>query len=129
MRRVNLLTSRDVAAAVRATKAVVRREERQQQFDRLVKAVLAQVHRNNVRLGVVAEIENRARAHRGKPQVPVDSLVVQLAMQEVIERTPTSSLTVAEVRSAARIARLRIEVPFQARPDAVVDRIRRRPVV
>ncbi|MFO7690832.1 MAG: hypothetical protein R6W83_09830 [Cryobacterium sp.] len=33
MRRVDLLTSRDVAAAVRATKAMVRREERQQQFE------------------------------------------------------------------------------------------------
>jgi hypothetical protein len=43
MRRVDLLTSRDVAAAVRATKTVVRREERQQQFDQLLKTVVAQV--------------------------------------------------------------------------------------
>ena len=41
MRRVDLLTSRDVAAAVRSTKAEVRREERQQQFDRLVRTVVA----------------------------------------------------------------------------------------
>ncbi|WP_146066079.1 hypothetical protein [Cryobacterium sp. Y82] len=40
MRRVDLLTGRDVAAAVRSTKAEVGREERQRQFDGLVNAVL-----------------------------------------------------------------------------------------
>ncbi|WP_140425661.1 hypothetical protein [Cryobacterium sp. N19] len=77
MRRVDLLTSRDVAAAVRSTKAEVRRVERQQQFDQLVRAVVTQVQRNCKRYVVEAEMENQARARRGKPRAPVESLFVQ----------------------------------------------------
>ncbi|WP_104126644.1 hypothetical protein [Cryobacterium sp. Y57] len=113
MRRVDLLTGRDVAAAVRGTKAEVRRDEHRRQLERLVKGVVALVHSNSVRLGVDAEIENQARAHRGKPRAPVESLVVQLAMLEVIERVLTSSLTIEDARSAARNARLRIGLSFQ----------------
>ncbi|GEP26454.1 hypothetical protein CLE01_10520 [Cryobacterium levicorallinum] len=127
MRRVDLLTSRDVAAAVRSTKAEVRRAERQQQFDRLVKTVVAQVQRNSARYVVDAEIENRARAHQGKPRASVESLVVQLAMEEVIERVPTSSLTIEDARTAARVARLRVSISDQARLNAGVDRIQRQP--
>ena len=68
MSRVDFLTSRDVAAAVRATKAEVHREERQRQFDGLVKGVVAQVHRDRGRYVVDAEMENQARLHRGKPR-------------------------------------------------------------
>ena len=128
MRRVDLLTSRDVAAAVRATKAVVPREERQEQFDRLVKTVVTQVHRNRARFAVDTEMENQARAHRGKPRVPVESMVVQFAMQEVIGRMPTNRLTVEDARSAARVAKLRLAMSFQARPDALGDPIHRPPV-
>ena len=67
MRRVDLLTSRDVAAAVRSTKAEVRREGHRRQVERLEKDDVVLVHRNSVRLSVDAKIENQARAHRGKP--------------------------------------------------------------
>jgi hypothetical protein len=128
MRRVDLLTSRDVAAAVRSTKAVVRQEERKQQFDRLVKTLVAEVHRKSARYSVDADLENRARAHQGKPRVSVESLVVHIALQEVIERVPTSRLSTEDARSAARAARARIVLPPEARSDPPQDQIRRRPV-
>ena len=128
MRRVDLLTGRDVAAAVRATKSAVPREERQEQFDRLVKTVVTQVHRNRARYAVDANVENQARAHRGKPRVPVESMVVRLAMQEVIERMPTHRLTVDDARRAARIATLHIATSFEARPGAIDSPIHRPPV-
>ena len=129
MRRVDLLTGRDVAAAVRSTKTEIQRAERQQQFDRLVKTVVAQVQRDSARYVVDAEMENRARAHQCKQRASVESFVVQLAMQEVIERMPTSSLTIEDARSAARFARQRIAAPFQTGPGATDDPIHRQSVV
>ena len=117
MRRVDLLTGRDVAAAVRATKAEIRREERQRQFDLLVKTVVAQVHRNSTRLRAEAEIENAARTQRGKPHIGVQPLLVQLALQEVIERIPTNRLGSEDARVAVRLAEMRITPLFQARPE------------
>ena len=78
---------------------------------------MAQVWRNSARYVIDAEMENRARAHQGKPRASTDSLVVQLAMEEVMERIPPSSLTIEDTRNAARFARLRIVAPFQPRPD------------
>ncbi|TFD44808.1 hypothetical protein E3T55_19795 [Cryobacterium frigoriphilum] len=103
MRRVDLLTGRDVAAAVRSTQAEAPRIERQRQFDGLVKGIVAHMHRNSVRLRADAEMENKARAHRGKPQVPAEVLVVQIAMKQVSERVPTNRLTADDAREAARI--------------------------
>jgi len=117
MRRVDLLTSRDVAAAVRSTQAEVRREERQRQFDQLVKTVVTQVNRNRARYAVDAEMENRARAHGGKPRASFESLVVQLAIQEAMDRLPTNTLVVEDIRNAARVAKLRIAGHFRSRPD------------
>jgi hypothetical protein len=128
MRRVDLLTSRDVAAAVRATKAVVGREERREQVERLVKTVVTRVHRDSARYAVDAAIENQARVRRGKPRLPFDLLVVQLALQEVLERLPTSTLTIEDARNAARAARLRLGKSFEDRPDAVAVRSHRWPV-
>ncbi|TFD21118.1 hypothetical protein [Cryobacterium sp. TMS1-13-1] len=125
MRRVDLLTGRDVTAAVRATKAMVRREERQQQFERLIRTVVTHAHRNSARFRVDAEIDYLARTHRGKPRVPVESLVVQLAMQEVFGRVPTNRLTIDDARSVARVAKQRVAMSFQARADAVDERIHR----
>ena len=121
MRRVDLLTSRDVAAAVRSTKAEVRREERQRQCEGLVKAVVTQAHRNSARYSVDAEMENRAREHQRKPRAPVDSLVAMLAMQEVLEDVPTSLLTIEDAWSAARLAGLRIPISFQGRRSPLED--------
>ena len=128
MRRVDLLTSRDVAAAVRATMAVVLREERQEQFERLVRAVVAQVHRDSARYVIDADMENKARAQRGKPRVPIESMVVRLALHEVIERMATNRLTVDDARKAARVARLRLATSCEPVLGAVNDRIQRRPL-
>ncbi|WP_104137064.1 hypothetical protein [Cryobacterium sp. Y62] len=98
------------AAAVRSTKAEVRRIERLQHFEGLLKGFVAHVHRNRARFSVHVEMENRARGRRGKPDELVESLVVQLAVQEVIEYMPTRNLTVEDVRTVARIARLRIAI-------------------
>lgn len=57
-------------------------------------------------------MENKARAHRGKPRVPVQSLVVQLAMREISERVPTNWLAVDDAREAARIVGLHVATPF-----------------
>jgi len=128
MRRVDLLTGRDVAAAVRSTQAEVRREERRRQFDQLVKTVVTQVNRNSARYAVDAEMENRARAHGGKPRASVESLVVQLAIQEAMDRLPTNTLVVEDVRNAARVAKLRIAGHFRSRPDNAGEPTHRRSI-
>ncbi|WP_104177055.1 hypothetical protein [Cryobacterium sp. Y50] len=128
MSRVDFLTSRDVAAAVRATKAEVRREERQRQFDGLVKGVIAEVHRYRGRYVVASTMENQARVQRGKPRASVEKLVVQLAMQEVVERVPTGLLTIEDAHSAARVATLRSGVVFRSGQGGAVDRSHRPPL-
>ena len=105
LRRVDLLTSRDVAAAVRSTKAELNRLERQQQLDQLVKAVAMHLHLHRVRLLVDAEMENRARARSGKPSMAPGPLVVQLAIDEVIERAHRKDPTVEDAQTAAHIRR------------------------
>ncbi|TFD55620.1 hypothetical protein E3T43_10880 [Cryobacterium sp. Hh7] len=127
MRRVDLLTGRDVAAAVRSTRAEVRREERQRQFDGLVRAVVVQVHRNRARLAAEATIENQARSHRGKPNAPIEDLAVQLAMREVVAGVPKGRLTIDDARNAARLATLRTALYRQVRADAVKDPVCRLP--
>lgn len=42
---------------------------------------------------------------QGKFRVPVESLALQIALQEVIERVPTSRLSIEDARSAARAVR------------------------
>jgi hypothetical protein len=128
MRRVDLLTSRDVAAAVRGTKAAVRQEERKQQFERLVRTLVADVHRNGAGYGADAELENRARAHQGKPRVSIESLVVQIALQEVIERVPKSRLSIEDARSAARVAKAHVVLASEAPSYPIQHQVHRRPV-
>jgi hypothetical protein len=128
MRRVDLLTSRDIAAAVRSTKAAVQQEERKQRIERLVRLVVAHTHRNLNRLSEEASMENVAMSRLGKPRVSVDSLLVRLAMEEVFERVPTSRLTFADARTAADLAKLRIVLPIAAHPSANDDRALRRSI-
>jgi len=128
MRRVDLLTSRDVAAAVRSTKVEVQREERQSQFDGLLSSVVARVHHNRAQYFLEADMENQVRAQRGKPRVPVDLLVVQLAMQQVVERVPTSRLTIEDAGSIARLAALHTAISVTCSRDAVRDGVPRRPL-
>jgi hypothetical protein len=59
------------------------------------------------------------------PGAQVDTLVVHLALHEVIGGLPTNSLTIQDARSAARVARLLLAPSFQALPDGVGDPIRR----
>ncbi|TFD68188.1 hypothetical protein [Cryobacterium gelidum] len=125
MHRVDLLTGRDVAAAVRSTKAEVARVARQMHFDNLVKTVVAHAQRNGVRLGVDAEMENRARARRGNPSLPIEALITQFAMHEVIERSVKNSVPVEDARTAARIVRLHIAVSLGPRRIVVDDQDRR----
>jgi len=126
MRRIDLITTRDVAAAVRCTKAAVRREERQAQFDLIVKAVVTHVNRNHARYRGDAEMENQAMVRRGRPRARVETLVVQLAMQDVLERVPTWGLTIEDARTAIRVAEQHISTSFLARPDVPDVRIHRR---
>lgn len=128
MRRVDLLTSRDAAAAVRSAKAAVQYEERKQQFERLVKTVVSEMHRDGPRFVAEAELENRARIHQGKPRAAVDSLAVQIALQEVLERVPTSRLSIEDVRSAARGAKARVVLPAEAETVPTKSEVHRRPV-
>jgi hypothetical protein len=128
MRRVDLLTGRDVAAAVRSTRAAIRQEERTQQFERLVRSIIRHTQRNLTRLSEEAAMENLARSRRGKPRVSDESLIAQVALHEVIESMQTSRLTVEDARTAARIAKLRVEMPIESRPKAVSNPIQRRSV-
>ncbi|MDJ0349629.1 hypothetical protein [Cryobacterium sp. PH29-G1] len=53
------------------------------------------------------------------PRVPAKSSVVQFALQDVIERVPTSRLIQADARTAARIADLHVATSLESRE--VVD--------
>ncbi|MDQ0575265.1 hypothetical protein [Agromyces albus] len=114
VRRIDLLTSGDVAAAVRSTMAWVRDVERRRQFDSLVTALLAHIESHVERLSEEAAFESRARHVRGKPAGSFESLVVQLATNEVVEEMPMSRLTVRDARRAARAASLRIPIPVES---------------
>ncbi|TFD19203.1 hypothetical protein [Cryobacterium sp. TMS1-13-1] len=126
MRRVDLLTGRDVAAAVRTTQAEVRTVERRMQLDQLVKTVVAHIHRDDARLRLAAKEENAARAHRGRPSVPTESLVMKIALHEIMERTPRNGLTIEDARVAARIARLQLAVSIESRRCVVEEKYHQR---
>jgi hypothetical protein len=108
MRRTDFINSRDVAAAVRAAKAAIVDEEREQQVERLVKALVTHVGRNATRLAGEATMEALARRRRGISPRSEESLVLQVAVQEVAPTLPTSRLTPADLRRAARLAMPRV---------------------
>lgn len=110
MRRVDLLTPLDVAAACRSTHAVLRQEERRQQFDRLVRSLVAHVEHDMTRLGKEAAFENRARRQHGRPQVPLESLIIQLATQEILPTLRTDRLSLEDARTAGRAAKARMRL-------------------
>jgi hypothetical protein len=122
-RRVDRLTSRDVASAVGCAKAVVKQHEREQQFAHLVRALVNHLRSNEARLIAEAEIENKVRTVGGKTPLSVNSLVVQLGLYEVAGRVPMSRLTLGDTRSAAREASLQVltHVVGVARPAHVTD--------
>jgi hypothetical protein len=104
---MDLLTSRDIAAAVRSSKATVQRVERDHQREALVDVVVGCVNRHRDRLNEDAEIENRARVRHDRPRVPADDLRVRLAFREMATRVPTDRLTIVDVRRAFHAVKLR----------------------
>lgn|GEM_PF-1639731 len=108
VRSVELLTSRDIAAAVRSTKALTRRQTRNVQFDELVATIVRRVSEHRDRLTAEAMLEITVRRRRGRESASVDSIVVQLAAQEVVPLLRTDRLTAADARAAGRAARARI---------------------
>ncbi|WP_157001144.1 hypothetical protein [Agromyces laixinhei] len=98
-RRVDLLTSRDVAAAVRTARAALRRAEQKRRYDQVVKAVASHVRRNRARLAADADMENRARMTRGKPRVDPHDLVVMIAMRDVSSRPHLGPIRSTDVRN------------------------------
>ena len=112
LQRTELLSSRDIAGAIRSSRAVLRREQRQWQFDLLLRTVVAHANIQRDRLELDVEIENRARVRRGLPQVQSDALLVQLALKEVVERVPTNRLTVSSIRVVCRAAKARLAPPL-----------------
>lgn len=105
---IEFLTSRDVASAVRSSKAIVQRAERDRQFGRLLKTLIAHLDDHRSRLDEEAEIENRARAQRGLPRVTAGALLARLAVEEVVESVPTDQLQREDLRSAMRKAQFHI---------------------
>ena len=110
---VELLTSRDIAAAVRSSKAVVQQYERKHQFECLLRTVVAHVNRHRTQLFVEAEIENRARLHRGLPRLESEALVVRLALMEVAQSLRTNRLTLADVRRVTCTVELKVILSAQ----------------
>ncbi|RXZ70278.1 hypothetical protein [Agromyces albus] len=128
VRRIDLLTSRDVAAAVRSTDAVVRQEERSHQYEQLVKALVALVESHAERLSEEAALENRVRHIRGRPVGSLESLVLLLATNEVVQEVPTSHLSVQDAQRAAREAKLRILIAHEPSTFSSSDSAYHRPL-
>lgn len=105
LRGIDLLTGQDVAAACRSTQSVIRREEHRQVFDRLVKSLGSHVEQHIARLTQEAALENRARRQRGKRAAPLESIVLQLAFEEVVPILMSHRLTVEDARRALRAAK------------------------
>ncbi|MRG58779.1 hypothetical protein GE115_02660 [Agromyces sp. CFH 90414] len=123
-RRVDLLTSRDVAAAVRTTKETLRQAQRREQLDWIVGATVTNVQGNRAALLADAELENRARRLRGKPAIALERLVVMIAMQEASERVSTDLLDGAATRRALGEAITRLAEPEGAKTRAMSGRDR-----
>lgn len=115
--RIDLLTSRDVAAAVRSTRAVVRQAERRKQFERFVSAIVVHSDRHLERLRAEAAVENRVRRQRGRPSVRIESFIAQIAAEEVLPELNVSLLCESDARAARQAAQTRIH--FSAKPVGV----------
>jgi hypothetical protein len=118
--RSELLSSRDVAGAVRSSRAILRRERRDRQFDQLLRAVVARANNQRDRLALDVEVENLARARRGLPLVRTDALLVQLALREVVDRVPVNHLATDDIRAICRSARARVTTPLDSDSRATV---------
>lgn len=130
---LRLLTSRDVAAAVRSSKATVDRVEREKQLNVLVNGVVDHSARHRSRLIIEAAIEDRARIRVGKPRIDREVLVVRIALREVAMQIPIARLTLADMRRAYRASMLRhvvsviglVNVPPKGRHFSMADKFGR----
>lgn len=104
VRRADLLTSRDIAAAVRSSETAVRRAERRQELERLMNAIVRHVEHHLERLTREATIETRARHLSGKPTMAFEYVIAEIAMQELLEGLASVGLVAADSRTAARAA-------------------------
>lgn len=109
MRRVDQLTSRDVAAAVRSAKSVISVYVRREQYVSLVEAVATYIRRHQARLTARVSAVNRARALVGQPRVPFGPLIVRTAIAEVAPAVPIVSLHAGDLRRAMDEALRRYE--------------------
>jgi hypothetical protein len=108
LQRTELLSSRDIFAAVRNSRSVLQREQCEHQSVQLLRTVVAHVSNQRDRLESDVDLENLAREQRGLPRVQSDALLLQLALREVVELVPTDRLTTANIRAVCRSARARV---------------------
>jgi hypothetical protein len=120
LQRTELLSSRDIAGAVRNSRALLWREQRDRQFDGLLRAVVTHADNQLHRIELDVKVENLARARRGLPRVRPDALLVQLALREVVERVPIDQLSTEDLRAVLRSARARVVTPSDADPRVFV---------
>lgn len=99
MRRVDQLTSRDVAAAVRSVKALIAEREQGEQYKGLVRGVEAYLRRHCTKLSARATVVNRQRVRAGQPRMPVGQTVVRIAIAETSRVIPVERLREGDFRS------------------------------
>ncbi len=92
---VDLLTGREIAAAVRSAKSARAAATRGKRIKDLTNAVDVHMQRHRDRLGADADLENAARIRRGKPPLSPDLLMVRIAIAEVTEMSTSTSLNPA----------------------------------
>ncbi|SFS16624.1 hypothetical protein SAMN04487846_3339 [Microbacterium sp. cf046] len=85
VRRVDFLTSREIAAAIRSAKSAAAIVARERRLDEIKAAVKAHIQRHSARLRADADLENAVRARRGAPKLLTDLLVVRCALDEMLE--------------------------------------------
>jgi hypothetical protein len=98
MQRVDLLTSRDVAAAVRSARSNVTAAARERRVQQVRADVEAHVRRNRLRLLEEARLENAMRLRSGKARMPVELIVAHAALVEVLEARTEGAIDRAGMR-------------------------------
>ncbi|SDG84132.1 hypothetical protein [Microbacterium pygmaeum] len=117
MRGIDLLTSRDVAAAVRSARVAVAERERLAQRQAFARRLESHLRRNARRLREDARLEKVVRTHTGKTRSAVEELVLRMAIEEVVSSGGLpSGLTKADLRQVVEAFRRRavLEVSVDA---------------
>ncbi|MEU1970777.1 hypothetical protein ABZ477_03905 [Microbacterium sp. NPDC019599] len=124
MKRVDLLTGREIAAAVRSAKSALVTATREKQIRALIDAVEVHLARHRTRLDADADLENVARGRRGKPRLSQDLLLIRIALAEVLDKSTGTSLDPAVGSNVVQHAERALLVAERGRPrpDAVPAR-------